>query len=192
MKLSNLNLPIYLTTSYDYFIEMALRQAGKAPRTALYPWRSGIDGQTFYFDEAYRRQSDPDHLPTVDQPLVYHLHGLFDFPLSLVVTEDDYMEFLTEFVRARSSTNDPFPSAVRIALESKTLLLLGYKLRNWDFRTLFWGVIKSETLKHDDLRHSCVQLEPDDVDSDYLKKYLDRARFDIYEGDIYKFAAELR
>ena len=191
MVLANLNLPIFITTSYDYFIEMALRQAGKTPRTAVYPWRKGIDARTFWFDQAYQRQFDLNHYPSVEQPLVYHLHGLFDFPLSMVVTEDDYMEFLTEFVRARSGSNDPFLSAVRIALESKTLLLLGYKLRNWDFRTLFWGVIKSETQKHDDLRHTCVQLEPDDVDSDYLQKYLDRARFDVFKGDIYAFAQEL-
>lgn len=193
MVLANLDLPIYLTTSYDYFIEMALRQAGKAPRTAVYPWRTVTDGidQAFYFDQDYKRHPDPQHMPTVTQPLVYHLHGLFDFPSSLVVTEDDYMEFLIKLARDRSTTNDPCPSSVRTALESKTLLLLGYKLRNWDFRTLFWGMIKSETKQANDVRHTCVQLEPDDVGSDYLQKYLDRARFDVYEGDIYRFASDL-
>lgn len=192
LVLANLKVPIFITTSYDYFTEMALREAGKAPRTALYPWRRGIDERVFWFDQAHQRQFESNYHPTIEQPLVYHLHGSFDSPLSMVVTEDDYMEFLTEFVRARSGSNDPFLSDVRIALESQTLLLLGYKLRNWDFRTLFWGVIKSETQKHDDLRHTCVQLEPDDVDSDYLQKYLNRARFDVFEGDIYAFAKELQ
>ena len=38
-------------------------------------------------------------VPTPANPLVYHLHGHLEMPQSLVLTEDDYLEFLVRISR---------------------------------------------------------------------------------------------
>ena len=39
-------------------------------------------------------EEDPEYKPDKDNPLVYHLFGRLDIPESLVLTEDDYFDFL--------------------------------------------------------------------------------------------------
>jgi hypothetical protein len=70
-------------------------------------------------------------VPTVDRPVVYHLHGHWDAPRSILVTEDDYIQFL-------SALHNPslLPDVCRQALASDTLVFVGYGLRDWNIRVL--------------------------------------------------------
>ena len=85
--MADFDLPIYLTTSYHNFIEVALKRAGKEPRTEICRWHKGLESIPSVFD-------DEDYEPTKDEPLVYHLHGSDLHPESLVLSEDNYLEFL--------------------------------------------------------------------------------------------------
>lgn len=180
--LAQFPLPIYLTTSYHDYIEVALRRAGKKPRTEICRWHKGLDGIASVFD-------DEQYQPSKDEPLVYHLHGYDAYPGSLVLTEDDYMEFLVAISQNVGRGVDPIPRRVRQAMADSSLVLLGYNLCNWDFRVLFWGLIKPRPLAQTSVS---VQLVPDEIQRNYLQRYLNVFEFQIYWGDIHQYTEELR
>lgn len=179
--LAEFPLPIYLTTSYHNFIEVALKRMGKEPRTEICRWHKGLEGIPSVFDEDYQ--------PSKEAPLVYHLHGFDAYPGSLVLTEDDYMEFMVAISQNVGRGVDPIPRRVRQAMADSSLVLLGYELHNWDFRVLFWGLIKPRPLQQTSVS---IQLVPDDLERNYLQKYLSEFEFQVYWGDIYQYTQELR
>jgi hypothetical protein len=182
LVLADLPLSIFVTTSYHGFLEAALKRAGKTPRTAFCHWRNGSGDISSVLDRDYE--------PSQAEPLVYHLYGFDEYPDSLVLTEDDYLEFLVAVSRDASRQKiDPIHPRVRGVVASRSLVLLGYDLHSWDFRALFWGLIKPRS-SQDKLGFS-VQLEPDAVKKEYLSKYLQKARFEVYWGDVRQFTREL-
>src|SRR5712691_8367257 len=86
--LAKLPLPLYLTTNFDGFMTAALRAREKEPRREVCRWNEGLVTRPSVFDapEGYR--------PSPKEPLVYHLHGHLEVVESLVLTEDDYFDFL--------------------------------------------------------------------------------------------------
>ncbi|MCP4408950.1 MAG: SIR2 family protein [Gammaproteobacteria bacterium] len=190
LVLASFPLPIYLTTSHHYFIEMALQRAGKEPRTMICPWRESVEARPFVANRDGTIAFDESHLPSELQPLVYHLHGFDQYPESLVLTEDDYMEFLVGIARDKGRNTDPIPTHIREALVESSLLLLGYHLRSWDFRVLFWGLIKADFKRR--YKSISVQLDPQEVDEKYLQNYLSEADFDVYRGTVHEYIRELQ
>jgi len=186
--LAELPLPIYLTTNFATFMEDALKAAGKEPHTRTCCWRGDLEG-----DGLSALETDPDYQPSVEKPLVYHLHGLDAFPSSLVLTEDDYLDFLVNV----SQDFDAIPSRVAQALTDTSLMLLGYRLQDWDFRVIFRGLVTTRRSSRRLLSLS-IQLMPDDgavkdpADAqEYLKRYFDNANFEIYWGDVESFLQNL-
>ncbi|RME74188.1 MAG: SIR2 family protein [Chloroflexi bacterium] len=179
--LAEFPLPIYLTTCYHDFLETALRRAGKRPHTDICRWHEGLKGIPSVFDDGYQ--------PSRNEPLVYHLHGLDTYPGSLVLTEDDYMEFLVAISQNLGRDTDPIPRRVRQAMADSSLLLLGYNLQSWDFRSLFWGLIKPRPLQQTSV---FVQLMPGEAEKLFLQKYLNEFEFKVYWGDVSQYVQELR
>jgi hypothetical protein len=85
---AGLPLPVYLTTNYDDFMVAALRQRAKDPRREVCRWNSSPSMR------AEPTVLDPAFVPTPANPVVFHLHGHIGLPESLVLTEDDYLDFL--------------------------------------------------------------------------------------------------
>ncbi len=186
--LAELPLPIYLTTSFASSLEEALRAAGKAPRPDLCCWHQTTEPEARSVFE-----QDPDYRPSVKEPLVFHLHGLDTDPASLVLSENDYLDFLVRVSR------DPeaIPRRVTRALADSSLLLIGYRLEDWDFRVLFRGLIGSRRRSRQTLSLS-IQLDPDPrgvVNQDearrFLECYFGSDRFDIFWGSAQEFMQEL-
>jgi hypothetical protein len=187
--LASFSLPLYLTTSHHSYIELALRYIGKTPHSAICPWREGYETRTFVLDTAGNPLFDSGFRPDKQSPLVYHLQGFDAYPQSLVLTEDDYLEFLVAISRDKSSGLDPIPKNIREVLSESSLLLMGYQLRSWSFRVLFWGLIKSEVKRM--YKSVSVQMAPDEVDERYLQSYLNEANFDVYRGTLVDYLNEL-
>ncbi len=181
LTLANLPLPIYLTTGYHNYIEVALQFVGKNPHTEVCRWNKGLEGIPSAFD-------DPNYQPTEDEPLVYHLHGYDAYPASLVLTDDDYMEFLIAVSQNIGRDTDPIPRRVRQAMADSSLIMLGYDLSKIDFRVIFWGLIKPRPLQQTSVS---VQVVPDEVERNYLQKYLDEFEFKVYWGNIQEYTQEL-
>jgi hypothetical protein len=180
--LAEFPLPIYLTTSGHDFVEVALKRAGKEPRTEICRWHKGLESIPSIFATDYQ--------PSKEAPLVYHLHGFDAYPESLVLTENDYLEFLVAISQELGRGTDPIPKRVRQAMADSSLILLGYSLQSWEFRVLFWGLIKPRPLQHTSVS---IQLMPSDVERKFLQEYLRReAKFEVYWGDIQEYMQELR
>lgn len=178
--LAEFPIPIYVTTSYHNFIEVALRRAGKEPRTEFCRWHKGLEGITTVFDDDYQ--------PSKEEPLVYHLHGFDTYPGSLVLTEDDYMDFLVAISQNVGRESDPIPRRVRQSMADSSLVLLGYGLRSWAFRAVFWGLIKPRPLQQTSVS---IQLVPNDIEKEYLQRYLSEYEFKVYWGDVGQYTQEL-
>lgn len=135
--LASFPLPVYITTSYHNLLERALTAMEKKPITQVCFW-SG------------KSSTLPDDLkpltkfkPSPQTPLVFHLYGLEDQPQSMVLSEDDYMDFLVQLMLERGKTEGSFPAYLRSAISQSWLMMVGYRLLDWDFRTLFRSIISN-------------------------------------------------
>ena len=181
LLLASFDLPIYLTTSYHGFVEAALRRANKSPRSDLCRWHKNLAQIPSVLDDEY--------VPSVQEPLVYHLHGLADHPDSLVLTEDDYLKFLVATSENFGRPSDPVHRRVRQAMSDSSLMLLGYSLREWDFRSVFWGLIDKRNRRLTSV--VSVQLEPEHLEKLYLERYLGEYEFKAYWGSAVEYMQAL-
>lgn len=193
--LAELPLPIYLTTSPHRFLELELAKTGsREPVTALLYWHDGLRFIPSIFDQ------EPDYVPSSQRPLVYHLFGVDDYPESLVLTEDDHLDYLIKLsslnyeVKHAETTLD-IPAAVTLALTGSALLLLGFKVTDWDFRVLFKGLVQA-TEESRMSRSVAMQLAPLEemrrkAICDYLARYFSQADFSVFWGDLTTCAGAL-
>lgn len=162
-------------------MEMALRRAGKQPRTGICRWNKQLHPDIFA----------GGYEPSAQEPLVYHLHGLDQHSDSLVLTEDDHLEFLVAITQEMSRSADPIPSMVRRALTQSSLLLLGYDLQSWEFRTLFWSLLKPREIRQQGVSILHLQIEPSEAEQRYLQTYLSKAEFEVFWGSIHQYTRDL-
>jgi SIR2-like domain/CHAT domain len=190
--LAQLPFPLYVTTNPDDQLRRALAAQGRDPRAELFPWhnRPGYEWPKSVFEQ------DPGYEPTPDSPLVYHLFGRLDLPHSIVLTEDDYFEFLLGVPRHVQNA----PKVVREALTRSALLFLGFRLDGWDFRVLFRSILaQGERLRlNQDFPHVAAQVAPEEgrnLDTerarDYLQKAFGQADVTIYWGTVDDFLRDL-
>lgn len=189
--MANLPIPVYLTTGYHTLLEQALKLAGRQPVTDYYRWNDDLDQTPKEEQTAYL------HQPSVQEPLVYHLHGIDQVPDSLVMTEENYLEF---YERASTDLNrqDGFPVPVRNALTKNSIMLLGYDLQSWAFRVVFRGPIRALFTLRRPLSLA-IQLDPSDNDTitdqkqfrGYVGSFFDEYRFGLFWGDTAGFTSKL-
>lgn len=200
--LANLPLRIYITTGYDDMLAEALREVEietesgekkkKKPEVVICPWSERFYAPSIYDDE-------PGYAPSVERPLVYHLFGHRSVPDSMVLTEDDYFEFLMGFTANKKRTPPVIPPAVLRALTDTALLILGFSLDDWAFRALFRTVmIQPGGARRGRYSHVGIQLEHDDARNmnpkrarAYLQKYFGQAQINLYWGKSEDFLREL-
>jgi SIR2-like domain len=119
--LARLDFPIVITTNYDQLFERALREAGKTPRVAVYKPEQEA---TTDFRNA-----------TVQSPVIYKLHGDIGHRESLVVTDEDYIQFVLRM--SDKEPYDPIPLSLKFFLTGSTTLFVGYSLLDYNLRLLF-------------------------------------------------------
>lgn len=195
-RIADLPVPIYITTNYDNYLQRALEAAGRKPVTVLCPWNYDLRQQIGDEEELAR--------PSYDTPWVYHLHGHYKKPESLVLTEDDYTDFLVNMAGPRVSEGDPLHHLISRQLYNSALLFLGYSLRDSTFRVLLRGLMspREETIRRKDIT---VQLRQrpafeggsqalDEEVSEFFQlneRYFERMRLGVYWGDVNKFLEDL-
>ncbi len=192
--LAALPLPVYVTTNYDNFMFQALEHRHKRPCRVVCAWNKHIrynvpPEHRSVFDE------ERDFAPTPDRPVVFHMHGAAEWPESMVLTEDDYLEFLVNLAK-----ENLLPQQIERALTSSSLLFVGYAIADLNFRVLFRALIGN---LENNLRrtHISVQLEPDDDQltsqqklraKKYLTKYFGELKIHVYWGSCKDFVRELK
>jgi hypothetical protein len=188
--LADLPLPLYMTTNYDDFMVQALKKRKRDPKQELCRWNKRVENQPSVL------YSDPSFTPTVANPIVFHLHGHLGVEDSIVLTEDDYLDFLVNI----SANKDVLPLSIQAAFPKKTLLFLGYRIADWDFRVLYRSLVQYFELSGQ-RRHISVQLVPgvgkisdeNKVKAEaHLSHYFDGLNIAVYWGTCREFALELR
>jgi CHAT domain/SIR2-like domain len=182
--------PLFVTTALDSLLTEALRSVGKEPRVELFRWNDFADWPPPI------KESEPDYYPSAEKPLVYHLFGHFGVADSMVITEDDYFDFLIGATR----NNDLIPPAVRRALADSALLFLGFEMEGWDFRVLFRSIMSQQgRARRKRYAHAGVQIDPEEgrfVEIEgarkYLESYFEYSDIHIYWGSTADFARDLR
>ncbi|MDX1415736.1 MAG: SIR2 family protein [Candidatus Promineifilaceae bacterium] len=178
--LARLKLPVYITTSYYDFLERAILADHRQPRTQICFWSN--EPVTL---EDKLHKTDYDFVPTPENPLVYHVFGLEAYPESMVLNEDDYLNFLAAVAKDAHQKTPILPPYLRKALTQSSLVLLGYRLRDWEFRVMFRGLIDTTP---DSLRmfNLAIQLDPSHLNADiaekvreYLKTYFEDVSFSV-------------
>jgi hypothetical protein len=189
--LARFPLPIYITTGQSDFMERALKAENRKPRTQVCFWSGNISNIL----EEHR--PDPNFNPSVKHPLVYHLYGLENYPQTLVLSEDDYINFLVATVENTDTQNPIIPLNLRKALGESQLLLLGYRLYNWDFRVLFRFLLKFRSSEISprgmviQLKQREQELAKTEKALSYLGRYFDQKKFDIEWNDTEAFIQKL-
>ena len=78
---------------------------------------------------------------TVSEPFLYKIHGDILQPASIVITDEDYIDFV---LRMTNRASDPVPFDVYYYLRKYTTLFVGYSLLDYNLRLLFkmlrWNV----------------------------------------------------
>lgn len=189
--LASLPLPVFITTNFSNLMADALTAADKQPVVEFCRWKDELLGYPSVYDDV------PDYTPTPQRPLVFHLFGRLSIPDSLVITEDNYFDFLIGATRNR----DLIPASVRRALTDQGLLILGYHLDDWNFRVLFRSFLSLEGGARRSLyANVAAQLDPEENRileperaREYLESYFfDNARVSIFWGAPLDFARELK
>lgn len=188
--LARLPFPVYITTNYHNFMEQALQENKPIPRDAnveFCRWNEALKDPQSIFETDYK--------PTPANPVVFHLYGHMNFEKSLVLTEDDYFDFLVNV----SEVELRIPPRIQEALANTSLLFLGYRIFDWDFRVLFRIVTKF--IKTNPGRYNVgIQIEPAEKRTspgqklrirNYLKQYFEKFDIQVYWMSCQEFAAGL-
>lgn len=173
---------LIVTTNYDNLMERALKCVGVEYRRVVQP----IGG----FDEKERLQLNQELAEWGDRLILYKIHGSFAErdgdaqakPLDVIVTEEDYIRYLT----VANVAGRGVPNIVGGSLASATILYLGYSLEDWDFRTIF-KTLMAGIDRPSAFRSFAFQRKP----SRYWAKFWARQNVDIVDMDLAVFADRL-
>jgi hypothetical protein len=193
--LAQLPFKLYITTNYDDLISRSLCPA-KSPAVDYCRWNN-------YESIEERVPPGRTHQPSIAQPLVYHLHGQAQWIESLVLTEEDYLDFLISAAENSQHQSHFLRPDIRAALAGSSLLFIGYRLSDWTFRVLFRGLMR--TIRANTQKPAvAIQLVPGEDEvapgkvceaQEYLQKYLTQLHrvptLAMYWGDATQFAKEL-
>jgi hypothetical protein len=125
--LARLNFPVVITTNYDQLFEQALHRAKKNPFISVYKKNEAQDEMTDDYPH--------DEEPSRDRPFVFKIHGDIDKPDSIVITDEDYIQFVLRM--SDKQDYHPVPETVRYYLKKWPTLFIGYSLRDYNLRLLF-------------------------------------------------------
>lgn len=213
--LADLPFRVYVTTNADSLMTDALTKANKEPQMRFFDWQR--DMRRRRDDE---REPDAEREPDIEleklqlarppgfgrwsglacppikRPVVYYLFGYLDEPRSLVLTEDDYFDYLIGITMNR----DLMPNVVRSVLADSALLFLGFRIDDWNFRVLFRSIMHLQGgNRRRNYTSVAVQIDPEryhiadpGLARRYLESYFQNANINIYWGSVDEFVKELR
>jgi hypothetical protein len=178
--LASLPFSLILTTCQDDLLAHALLAAGKDPIVQRYHLRGD------------KRDNPEFLLPSSPQaPLVYHLFGDAQEPGSLVLSENDLLDFLVAIVSERP----PLPNSLIRALKraGQSFLFVGFGIRHWYLRVLLKVLVRALELHR---TGSAIATEPlrglSEVDREQTILFYQRGtRIELEDADSGAFLAEL-
>lgn len=198
--LASLPAEIYVNATPDNLLLDALKDAGKQPKVLICPWNNEV--QQPDSDLAF---DDKKYVPSVQQPLVYYPFGWLIQMESLVLSDDDYFQYL---IWAGLDQSRGQNTALRLTdlpsrLSTHAKLFMGFQLNDWTFRVLLYSITNPESGRYSRWNSVAVQFNPADslvvqpeMARSYLEKYLNKFReyvlpTNLYWGTSQRFLQEL-
>ncbi len=195
--LASLPLPVYITTDYHSFMFAALKSQLRDAQQEICRWNDSVKNEPSAFDS---QQGQEIFVPDVANPVVFHLYGHAGVAESLVLTEDDYLQFLVE------TSKDPLsiPSRIQKAFTRTSLLFLGYRLTDLEFRVLLRslagslklsmakGHVSAQMIHVGNQPQTDKQLAQLAKTKEYLSRYCRKFDITTYWGTTHDFLVELK
>ena len=170
--LAKLPVSIIINVNPDNFIQQALREEGKQCVSLHYNFRRETS-----------HSIDIEKI-SVENPLVYNLFGSLEETESIVLTEEDQLEFIRNVVK-----DDPrIPEEILGQFDHrKTYLFFGFDLENWQFRLLLDGL----RLREENTTVS-PRLKKYPISEATKSFYEERFNFQFVDKEIDDFLGELK
>jgi hypothetical protein len=131
---------LLVTTNYDVQLERAFRAVGKPYDLVVYPAdRKDLGNAVLWWPHGASAPKTPApnelDIDLSTTTVIFKMHGSL-LPESdewdgLVITEEDYVEFLS-----RVASKSAIPSLFSAHIHDRSLLFIGYSLRDWNVRTM--------------------------------------------------------
>jgi hypothetical protein len=178
--LASLPFSLIVTTCHDGLFSRALEEAGKSPQ----PYRYHLRGD---------KRDNPEFFlsGSASSPIVYHLFGNAQEPGSLVLSENDLLDFLIAIVSERP----PLPNSLSRALKriGQSFLFVGFGISQWYLRVLMKVLVRALELHRTAsaiAAESLRGLSKSDREQTILF-YQRGTRIDVEDADISEFLTEL-
>jgi SIR2-like protein/TIR domain-containing protein len=177
LELARCPFSLVLTTSHDDLFARALRgEASKSPSRYWYHYRG---------EPRDNRELDGTSDPS--SPAIYHLFGTFEEPNSMVLTENDLLEFVSAVISARPK----LPESLRTALRNKTFLFIGFGIRHWYIRVLLKLLMRALELAGGSVAiESLGELDPREKEQTVMF-YKRGTRVEVVDMDALEFVRDL-
>jgi SIR2-like domain len=191
---------LIVVTNYDTLLEEAFRDAGKPYDLVVYPAdRSSIGNSLLWWPHG---KSEPEAVEAKELDLdlenttvIYKMHGTIcpeaDKWDNFVITEEDYIEFLS---RMTTNTSSAVPAQFYQYSRSRSFLFLGYSLRDWNLRVVLRNLRRhaeggpSTDQREDAERPSwAIQLSPSMLE----QRLWIRRSVEIFDMQIEEFVRQL-
>lgn len=137
-----------ITTNYDQSLERAYKKRfGRDMKVIVYRGRTDPNEKDVNLHTGLDSHPDrPEHWrPTGPVTYLYKMHGCISDPSTLVITEEDYINFLSNAL-----SSDPLKRLLHEArgqIGMRTVLFVGYSLMDWNFRVIFKATAEKNTSK---------------------------------------------
>lgn len=175
-QLAKFPFGIILTTCHDDLFAKALIENGKTPTRYWY-----------HYQGEPRDNKELSGTPDPYAPALYHLFGAFEEPNSLVLTENDLLDFAIHVIAGRPK----LPDSLRSALRNKTFLFFGFGIRHWYLRVLLKLMVRSLELSGGSIAiESLGGLATSEKEQTVLF-YKRGTRIEVVDMDGQEFVAEL-
>jgi hypothetical protein len=135
---------LIVTTSYDAQLERAFRAAQKPYDLVVYPAdRKDLGNAVVWWPHGAAEPKTPApnelDIDLAKTTVIFKMHGSIlpetDAWDGFVITEEDYVEFLS-----RVASKSAIPSLFSAHFHDRSLLFIGYSLRDWNVRTMLRGL----------------------------------------------------
>lgn len=116
-KIAQLKFPLIISTNPDDLLEKEYQKQG-------IPFTSG------YYDRSNQRKSETAYDEA--KCIIYKIFGSFESPYSVLFTDNDRVQFSKNVVR----NDPPVPPIIKVLLENKYCLFLGFNFQEWHLKIL--------------------------------------------------------
>jgi hypothetical protein len=178
--LAQLPFSLILTTCHDNLLTRSLQEYGKEPIVQRYNLRGD------------KRDNPEFELPgSPNTPVIYHLFGNAQEPGSLVLSENDLLDFLIGIVSERP----PLPNSLKSILKrnGQSFLFVGFGIKHWHLRIPLKVLIRAFGLHRNGSWIATEALRDlDELDREQTILFYERGpRIEVEDADASVFLTKL-